>query len=79
MGHLAFSKKMYLPLLGNGAHSSEHGEQSSFAGVGSPTMRSMFPPLVGLGSPTIFEENVSSIARALNLFMMLNPYLDLSK
>ena len=38
---------MYLPLVGNGAHSSEHGEQSSFAGVWSPIMRSMFPPLVG--------------------------------
>ncbi len=32
VGHLPFSKKMYLPLVGNG----------------SPTMRSMFPPLVGL-------------------------------
>ena len=32
VGHLPFSKKMYLPLVGNGAHSSEHGEQSSFAG-----------------------------------------------
>ena len=65
VGHLPFSKKMYLPLvgngaptmrsmypplLGNGAHSSEHGEQSSFAGVWSPAMRSMFPPLIGLKS-----------------------------
>ena len=79
MGPTAVSMANNPPLLGYGAHSSEHGEQSSFAGVWSPTMRSMFPPLVGLGSPTIFEENVSSIARALNLFMMLNPYLDLSK
>ena len=34
VGHLPFSKKMYLPLVGNG----------------SPTMRSMYPPLVGLKS-----------------------------
>ena len=35
---------------------------------GSPTMRSMFPLLVGLGSPSIFEENVSSITRDLKVF-----------
>ena len=55
VGHLPFSKKMYLPLVGNGAHSSEHSEQSSFAGEWSPTMRSMFPPLVGSARQTIVQ------------------------
>ena len=42
VGHLPFSKKMYLPLVGNG----------------SPTMRSMYPPLVGSSRQTIVQLKV---------------------
>ena len=44
MGHLAFSKKMYPPLVG-------HEGQT-----------------IVQGSPGIFEENISSIARDLKVF-----------
>ena len=54
-------RSMFTPLLGNGVHSSEHGEQSSFTGGWSPSdfRKKSTPPLLGI--KIFYEENLSGL------------------
>ena len=61
-GHLPLTRSMSPQLVGHGHLAVSHANH---------------PQLLGNGLPSIFEENVSSITRALKVFHDVKTYLDL--